>query len=86
MFSASADFTHLLAKEHNNSLIVSKVIHKAVIEVNEQGTEAAASTGISVVDISLYLGPTAEFVADHPFRYLLMNGDVVLFTGDFVGA
>lgn len=86
MFSESADYSLLLNNEHNNqALCVSKVIHKAVLKINENGTEAAAATGFSVVDISLYVGPSAEFIADHPFRYLLMCDDVVIFTDDFVG-
>lgn len=43
MFSNSAEFDNML--EQPEELKVSKVLHKAFIEVNEEGTEAAAATG-----------------------------------------
>lgn len=43
MFSHSAEFENLL--EQSEPLMVSEVIHKAFIEVNEEGAEAAAATG-----------------------------------------
>lgn len=43
MFKPSADLTDLL--ESNDPLQVTEVVHKAFIEVNEEGTEAAAATG-----------------------------------------
>ncbi|XP_068092890.1 leukocyte elastase inhibitor-like [Hyperolius riggenbachi] len=46
-------------------LTVSKVVHKAYIEVNEEGTEAAAATGIVIVPKSLL--PPLQFIANHPF-------------------
>lgn len=63
-----ADFSGL-AKE---PLFVSEVFQKAIIEVNEQGTEAAAATAIMVALCSIRIEPEPIlFRCDRPFIYML---------------
>ena len=76
MFIAGkADFSGITA----DSLYVSQVVHKAFIEVNEEGTEAAAATGIGVNALSL----KPMFNADHPFLFFIRHNDTgaILFMG-----
>ena len=76
MFIAGkADFSGITA----DSLYVSQVVHKAFIEVNEEGTEAAAATGIGVNALSL----KPMFNVDHPFLFFIRHSDTgaILFMG-----
>lgn len=68
----------------DGGLFVSKVIHQAFIEVDEEGTEAAAATGV-VAELSALFGGE-KFRADHPFMYLIMDKDTgaILFMGRVV--
>ncbi|MCD6549523.1 serpin family protein, partial [Candidatus Micrarchaeota archaeon] len=74
----AADFSGM---NGNKELFISHVIHQAYVDVNEEGTEAAAATGI-VVAISA-VPPENLFVADHPFIFLIVDKetDEILFMG-----
>ncbi len=65
-------------------LYVSEVLHKAKIEVDEEGTKAAAATVIVESDTTAILEPEYyEFVADRPFIYVLQDTKtgMILFLG-----
>jgi len=70
------------------NLFVSNVIHKAFVEVNEEGTEAAAATVIVVRPTSIQVNPepTPVFRADHPFLFVIRDNrsGAVLFVGRVV--
>lgn len=77
-FSAAADFT-AMSKSLGRQLVISKVSHKAFIEVNEEGTEASAATS---VEMELTAMPMSlEF--NKPFVYLIRDSKTgaVLFMG-----
>lgn len=62
-------------------LKVDSVVHKAVVEVDEKGTVAAAATGIGV---QLVMAThKAEITADHPFMFMIKDNktDAILFLG-----
>ena len=62
-------------------LVISEVMHKAYIKVDERGTEAAAVTGITIGVTSA--GPDNSFRADHPFVFAIREKDTqaILFIG-----
>ncbi len=63
-------------------LFVTAVLHKAYVDVNEEGTEAAAATGVVVGITAAPLEPVV-FRADHPFLFLIRHGPsgAILFMG-----
>ena len=65
---------------------LSEVIHRAFVEVNEMGTEAAAATGMLAVASAIDLDPPPVFCADHPFLFLIrdVRSQAILFLGRLV--
>jgi serpin B len=83
-FSDAADFSRMATGER---LQISEVLHKAFVDVNEQGTEAAAATAVVVGVTSLPLPQEpVVFNADHPFLFLLRDNrtGAILFLGRLV--
>lgn len=75
-FNAGADFSGI-----REGLFISRVLHKAVIEVNEEGSEAA---GVTVVEMqeSAALEPIT-FIANRPFVFVIADDETgtILFMG-----
>uniref|UniRef100_A0A915HZ33 Serpin domain-containing protein n=1 Tax=Romanomermis culicivorax TaxID=13658 RepID=A0A915HZ33_ROMCU len=89
-FTDDADFSAMV---EGTKIKISDVVHKAFIEVDEKGTEAAAASFAKMVPCSLFIsneGPKI-FTADHPFLFILKAGryeqdqDTILFMGKFYG-
>lgn len=83
-FCGEADLSDMVDNsDREMKLQVEDVFHKAFVEVNEEGTEAAASTAATIVLLCAYSDPVIDFVADHPFAFFIV-GEVsraVVFAG-----
>ena len=83
-FSDNADFTGMEDKP-DEDLKIDQVIHQAFVEVNEEGTEAAAATAVIMVGItSVGHAPKIPiFRADHPFIFIIQQKETgnILFLG-----
>ncbi|MDD5194682.1 MAG: serpin family protein, partial [Candidatus Omnitrophica bacterium] len=80
-FTEKADFSGMTGRK---DLFISDVIHQAFVDVNEEGTEAAAATGMAM-GMTSFKEPNRikEFIADHPFIFIILErgtGDI-LFLG-----
>ena len=83
-FSPNADFSGM---DGVRDLFLSAVVHKAYVDVNEEGTEAAAATGTVARAMALMRPlPIPVFRADHPFLFLIRDNHSgsVLFLGRVV--
>lgn len=80
--SITADFTGMTG---DRDLFISAVIHKAFVDVNEEGTEAAAATGVIMAPRSAAPDPTEPpvFRVDHPFVFMIRDNrnSAILFMG-----
>jgi len=80
-FSPQADFSGM---DGTGCLLISDVIHQAFVEVNEEGTEAAAATAV-VMELTAYIPPepVPVFRADHPFIFFIQDDETgnILFMG-----
>jgi serpin B len=81
-FERRADFSGM--DGHTNRLFISVVAHKAYVNVNEEGTEAAAATAVEMMLMARKGGPEVPvFRADHPFLFLIKEKTTgsILFLG-----
>jgi serpin B len=76
-----ADFSGLTGQRDHS---ISEVIHKAFVDVDEAGTEAAAATAVVMARSAAFQPtPPVAFRADHPFVFLIRDrtNDSILFLG-----
>ncbi|KAJ7338473.1 hypothetical protein JRQ81_012353 [Phrynocephalus forsythii] len=77
---SQANFSGMSAK---NDLVLSEVFHKSFLEINEEGTEAAAATAAVISKRSAE--PALKIAADHPFLFFIRHNKTknILFFGRF---
>jgi len=78
-FTEAADFSGITTQER---LSIAKVIHQGLIEVDEEGTVAAAATAVAMREVSTTV-PKVRFLPDHPFLFLIRDTQAgnILFLG-----
>jgi serpin B len=79
----AADFTGIDGKR---DLFISAAVHKAYVDVNEEGTEAAGATGMVMSAKAMPVFGPIRFIVDHPFLFLIRNNSTggLLFFGRIV--
>ena len=72
-FIGGADFSGMAP-----NLLISEVKHKTFVEVNEEGTEAAAATGVTILE-----SVPPDFRVDRPFFFAIYDAETetILFMG-----
>jgi serpin B len=76
-----ADFSGMTGKK---DLYINKVIHQAFVDVNEEGTEAAAATAVTMAYNGMTMPEKAKiFRVDHPFIFIIQERKTgnILFMG-----
>jgi serpin B len=88
-FGPQADFSGIngCCPPDPKALMVSMVLHKAFVEINEEGTEAAAATALTMYAAMPFFDgpprPIPVFRADHPFLFAIRDrrSGMILFLG-----
>ncbi|MHC5774742.1 serpin family protein [Nostoc sp.] len=82
-FSSKANFSGI-----GKNLFISEVKHKTFVEVNEEGTEAAAvtSVGVTVTSVAFPIEPPFKMIVDRPFFCAIRDNQTgsVLFMGSII--
>ena len=81
-----ADFSGIFYREPGESPWISRVLHKAVIEVNEKGSEAAAATVVEMMESAMPVEEILEFIVNKPFFFVIADdrSGSIIFMGKVV--
>ena len=74
-----ADFSRMTPE----GVYISRVLHKAFIEINEKGSEAAAATIVEIIKYNNEPNPNPQFIANRPFLFAICHQptSTILFVG-----
>ena len=85
-FQSKANFSGMSEEVIKQGLYISKIFHKSFVDVNEEGTEAAAATAVVMMRRMAMIETIHEFNCDHPFIFLIheKSSNAILFLGKYV--
>ena len=86
MFTENADFSGIFGADY--PVYVSQIIQDTVIDVDEEGTEAASTTMMAMCGATAMQEPPVEMTFDKPFTYFIRDNDSgeILFMGRYASA
>ena len=73
-FTPDADFSGIADPVGGQRLQITHVVQRTYVSVDENGTEAAAATGVVMSVLAAVQAPNADFKADHPFLFFVYDG------------
>jgi len=82
-----ADFSGMTGKPQAElPLAIDQIVHRAIIDVAKEGTEAAAATGGTVAATAMRPRPAETFRVDRPFLFAIVDNETgaILFEGRIV--
>ena len=82
-FEPKANFRKMI-QPGQSGLYIGDVLHKAFVKINEEGTEAAASTAVIMMKATSFNPEeTFTFTADHPYLFIIQDNasGTILFLG-----
>lgn len=85
-FTEEASLTEMIDPSAGQNVYASSIQHACFIEVNEEGTKAAAASTVVMIGSSWMIEPKVDFVADHPFLFVIRENvsGAVLFIGQVI--
>jgi serpin B len=81
-----ADFGEMTVEPPPEPIYAPEILHECFVEVNEEGTGAAAATAVAMLFGCAAAPPPEDFVADHPFMFVIKEefSGVVVFAGQVI--
>lgn len=61
------------SRRESEPLVIDQVIQKTFVDVDEQGTEAAAATAVSFADAGIAMLPPTQLIIDRPFLEAIID-------------
>jgi serpin B len=88
-FSIDADFSAIATPQDEGTLAIGAIVHKAYLDLDQEGSEAAAATAaVAIMVTGSRIPPPKPFIftADHPFFFVLRDRrtGLICFVGRFV--